>query len=182
MADDAASAHGVPGALLKGLVTVESAWNPNAIRQEVAIGDASRGLTQVLFSTAQGEGFGGAAEDLFDPATNLDVGASYLARQYRRFGSWDAALAAYNGGGSAGVKVTVPTTVVLARDQVTGAPIRTFVAQPGQYRTQPYVDSVNAAASAYGYVTGGLGGALGLVAILALGGALFMRWRQGGGA
>jgi soluble lytic murein transglycosylase-like protein len=179
MADAAAAAHGVPGARFKGLVTVESDWNPMAIRQEVAIGDASRGLTQVLLSTARGEGFTGTADDLFDPATNLDVGASYLARQYRRFGSWDAALAAYNGGPAAGVKVTAPTVVILARDQVTGAVVRTFTAQPGQYRTQPYVDTVNAAASGYGYVTGGVGGVLGLVAILALGGAMFMRWRMG---
>jgi soluble lytic murein transglycosylase-like protein len=179
MADAAATAYGLPRALFKGLVTVESGWNPNAVRQEVAIGDASRGLTQVLLATARGEGFTGTVADLFDPATNLGIGASYLARQYRRTGAWDAALAAYNGGPGAGVPVTVPTVVILARDQQTGVPIRTFTAQPGQYRTQPYVDSVNVAARGYGGIVAGAGGALGIILALGIAGAIFAQWKMG---
>lgn len=32
------------------------------------------------------------------PQQNLEGGARYLARQYRKFGSWRLALAAYNAG------------------------------------------------------------------------------------
>jgi soluble lytic murein transglycosylase-like protein len=33
-----------------------------------------------------------------DPQQNLEGGARYLAAQYRKFGSWRLALAAYNAG------------------------------------------------------------------------------------
>jgi soluble lytic murein transglycosylase-like protein len=33
-----------------------------------------------------------------DPGQNLDGGARYLAQQYRTFGNWRLALAAYNAG------------------------------------------------------------------------------------
>jgi soluble lytic murein transglycosylase-like protein len=33
-----------------------------------------------------------------DPRQNLEGGARYLAAQYRKFGSWRLALAAYNAG------------------------------------------------------------------------------------
>ena len=36
--------------------------------------------------------------DPLDPYQNLDGGARYLAQQYRDFGSWRLALAAYNAG------------------------------------------------------------------------------------
>ena len=36
--------------------------------------------------------------DPHDPAQNLDGGARYLSQQYRTFGSWRLALAAYNAG------------------------------------------------------------------------------------
>ena len=36
--------------------------------------------------------------DPMDPAENLEGGARYLAQQYRKFGSWRLALAAYNAG------------------------------------------------------------------------------------
>ena len=176
MADGAAARYAIPAAIFKGLVAQESGWNPSAIRQEPAIGDASRGLTLVLLRTAEGEGYAGTADGLLDPWTNLNIGASYLARLFRRFGSWQSALAAYNGGPAAGVPVTVPTTVVLARDQVTGAPVRTFTAQPGQYRTQPYVDSVLTRAAGYGLTLAGLSGSTGLLLALGLLSGLAVRW------
>jgi soluble lytic murein transglycosylase-like protein len=36
--------------------------------------------------------------DPLDPLQNLEGGARYLAEQYREFGSWRLALAAYNAG------------------------------------------------------------------------------------
>ena len=35
---------------------------------------------------------------LYDPETNIKYGTYYLSRLYGRFGNWDTALAAYNGG------------------------------------------------------------------------------------
>jgi soluble lytic murein transglycosylase len=35
-------------------------------------------------------------ESLLDPATNVALGAAYLAEMKRDFGTWEAALAAYN--------------------------------------------------------------------------------------
>lgn len=174
LADEVAARHSIPPAIFKGLVTHESAWNVRAFRNEPKIGDASRGLTQVLLRTAQSEGYTGTAEGLFDPATNLEYGARYLARQYRRWQDWPAALAAYNGGPSAGQRVSVATTTVLARDQVTGEPVRTFTAQPGSFRNQPYVDAVTDAARRYGVTLAGGGAVLSSLLLLGLLGAL---WR-----
>jgi len=39
-----------------------------------------------------------AEYDLFDPYTNLTMGIWYLHVLYDEYGSWDNALAAYNGG------------------------------------------------------------------------------------
>ena len=36
--------------------------------------------------------------DPHDPRENLEGGARYLSQQYRRFGDWRLALAAYNAG------------------------------------------------------------------------------------
>lgn len=182
----AEDAQGIPRGLLAGLIDHETGgtWNPRAIRQEPAIGDASRGLTQILYRTAAGIGFDGGAEDLFDPAINIALGARYLAQQHNRAGTWEGALSAYNGGWRPdtgfGRPVTRPTTVVLARSQTTGAVTQTRTAMPGEYANQPYVDSVLERARAFGYAgnrVAPLQAGLGIIGILALLGALFARWR-----
>jgi soluble lytic murein transglycosylase len=38
------------------------------------------------------------ARTLFDPAVNVELGITYLARLHARYGTWPAALAAYNWG------------------------------------------------------------------------------------
>lgn len=182
MAEAAAATYGIPAAILKGLVAHESRWNPDAVRQEPAIGDASRGLTQVLLRTAEGEGYTGAAAGLFDPVVNLDIGARYLARMFRLWGTWPAALAAYNAGPAAGRVVTVPTTSILARDQVTGEPIRSYTAQPGEFRNQPYVNAVLAEAASYGgpgMTLAGVSGPIGALLVLGLLGGALLRWKGG---
>ena len=37
-------------------------------------------------------------DDLSEPSTNIRAGTYYLAKLYRKFDSWDIALAAYNAG------------------------------------------------------------------------------------
>lgn len=88
LARAAASRHGIPEDLFLRLVTQESGWNPNAISRAGAIG-----LAQLMPDTARDLGV-----DPDVPSQNLDGGARYLAAQYRSFGSWRLALAAYNAG------------------------------------------------------------------------------------
>lgn len=88
MAKAAALRHGVPADLFLRLVQQESGWNPRAQSHKGAVG-----LAQLMPETAARLGV-----DPHDPYQNLDGGARYLARQYRSFGSWRLALAAYNAG------------------------------------------------------------------------------------
>jgi hypothetical protein len=99
---DAAGRAGLDPLILKATVAKESGFNPAALRPEPSIGDASRGLAQVLFKTAVWLGYRGDPEGLFDPATSLDYGAKYLAYQAGRYAgspTFDGDLyAAYNAG------------------------------------------------------------------------------------
>lgn len=86
-------------AAMKGVIATESGFNPNAMRGEPQIGDASIGLMQLLLKTARGEGFTGTAAELMDPAINLWIGARLLRRLLvQTGGDLDAAFSAYNGG------------------------------------------------------------------------------------
>ncbi|MFD3189086.1 lytic transglycosylase domain-containing protein [Sedimentitalea sp. HM32M-2] len=91
MAKAAARRHNVPEDLFARLVQQESGWNPTALSHKGAIG-----LAQLMPATARLLGVNPR-----DPYENLDGGARYLARQYRAFGSWRLALAAYNAGPAA---------------------------------------------------------------------------------
>lgn len=84
----AARQHGVPEDLFLRLVQQESGWNPKARSNKGAFG-----LAQLMPGTAQY-----LRVNAEEPHQNLEGGARYLAEQYRRFGSWRLALAAYNAG------------------------------------------------------------------------------------
>jgi hypothetical protein len=88
MAKRAAQRHGIPEHLFLRLVQQESGWRPDAVSHKGAIG-----LAQLMPETARLLGV-----DPRDPRQNLEGGARYLAAQYRTFGSWRLALAAYNAG------------------------------------------------------------------------------------
>ncbi|MGJ8545328.1 MAG: lytic transglycosylase domain-containing protein [Sulfitobacter sp.] len=88
MAIAAAQRHGIPEDLFLRLVQQESNWNPRAKSHAGALG-----LAQLMPGTARK-----LKVDPHDPYQNLDGGARYLSQQYRAFGTWRLALAAYNAG------------------------------------------------------------------------------------
>ena len=94
--DEAATRYGVSSALLYAIARTESGLNPQAIGRN---SDGSRdiGLMQInsvwlpaLASLGIGE------RDLFDPCTNIHVGAWILAGNVRRLGDTWEAVGAYN--------------------------------------------------------------------------------------
>jgi len=88
MAKQAARRYQVPEDLFLRLVQQESGWRADAVSHKGAIG-----LAQLMPQTARMLGV-----NPLDPRQNLEGGARYLAEQYRTFGSWRLALAAYNAG------------------------------------------------------------------------------------
>jgi hypothetical protein len=88
----AAIANGLDPSLLAGLVYNESNFYDKALSRCGACG-----LTQLMPGTASGLG----VTDIWDVQQNLNGGAKYLARQIKRFGRVDMALAAYNAGPNA---------------------------------------------------------------------------------
>jgi soluble lytic murein transglycosylase-like protein len=118
--DAAAATNGIDPALLKGLVSQESGFDPNA-----RSGAGAVGLTQLMPGTAASLG----VSNPLDPVQSLQGGAKYLRQQLDRFGGDERlALAAYNAGPGA---------------------IARYGGVPPYAETQNYVNSVMAKAAAY---------------------------------
>lgn len=172
------TARGVPPAIVLATMAAESAFKERAYRAEPHINDASRGLMQILFRTAQGLGYRGTPDGLYDPAVNIALGTQYLADglEIKNGDVW-AAVSRYNNGN--GRRATKPTAVCMWRraDKSCG---EYFNAQPGQFLNQPYVDRVQGFARTFGYVDGmpiaEASVAGGPVVVLLLLGALARRW------
>lgn len=95
--ESAAERFSVPPALLYAVIRTESGFDPEAVS-----GDGAEGLMQIMPATyrqvrAEMPGY---ADMTFRDGTeeNIYCGAYYLSGLYQRFGSWDAAVAAYNAG------------------------------------------------------------------------------------
>lgn len=78
----------IPEDVFLRLIMKESRWDADARSGRGAIG-----LAQLMPATAKSLGI-----NPHDPVQNLEGGARYLAEQYRAFGSWRLAVAAYNAG------------------------------------------------------------------------------------
>jgi soluble lytic murein transglycosylase-like protein len=116
----AAAGNGIDPALLKGLVSQESGFNPSA-----RSGAGAVGLTQLMPGTAASLG----VTNPLDPVQSLQGGAKYLRQQLDRFGGDEKlALAAYNAGPGA---------------------VQKFGGIPPYRETQNYVNSVMSKAAAY---------------------------------
>lgn len=120
LVNNSATTHGISAPWLAGLLQTESAWNPRAVSEAGAMG-----LGQLMPDTARQLG----VTDPFDPAQNIDGSAEYFAEQYRTFGSYELAAAAYNAGPGA---------------------VRRYGGIPPYAQTQDYVPRVKALAEQYG--------------------------------
>jgi soluble lytic murein transglycosylase-like protein len=90
MAEQAASANGVPMSLVDRVIKRESGGNPRAVSS------GNYGLMQIRLGTAREMGYGGSAAGLLDPTTNLTYAVRYLAGAYRAAGgNEDRAVALY---------------------------------------------------------------------------------------
>jgi soluble lytic murein transglycosylase-like protein len=116
----AAASNEIDPALLKGLVSQESGFNPSA-----RSGAGAVGLTQLMPGTASALG----VTNPLDPAQSLQGGAKYLREQLDRFGGDETlALAAYNAGPGA---------------------VQKYGGVPPYAETQNYVTSVMGKAAAF---------------------------------
>lgn len=94
--DDAAARYQVNSALLHAIAHTESGLNPQAISRN-RNGSRDIGLMQINSSWLPILASHGIAErDLFDPCTNIQVGAWILAQNFQRLGSNWNAVGAYN--------------------------------------------------------------------------------------
>jgi soluble lytic murein transglycosylase-like protein len=88
--DQAARSHAVRPELVRAVIVVESAFNPNAVSNRGAVG-----LMQLRPATARRYGVANA----FDPEQNIRAGVHYLRDLMTRYGNnLELTLAAYNAG------------------------------------------------------------------------------------
>ncbi len=80
MAAAQAGANGVPISLVDRVIRRESGYNPRAVSA------GNYGLMQIRLGTARAMGYGGSAEGLLDPQTNMTYAVRYLAGAYRAAG------------------------------------------------------------------------------------------------
>lgn len=71
----------VPVELVHKVIRRESRYQPRVVGRGYAMG-----LMQIKYTTARGMGYGGNAQGLLDPDTNLHWGVRYLAAAYRYAG------------------------------------------------------------------------------------------------
>ena len=90
-----AKEYNLPDAL-KYLAVTESALDPKAVSRASAVG-----LWQFMKLTGKEYGLriDGTVDERMDPHLATDAAMRYLQRQYKRFGNWPLAIAAYNSGG-----------------------------------------------------------------------------------
>lgn len=84
--DEIGKAHGLPDGLLSAVAYQESHIDPSAVNKK----SGARGMMQLMPGV-----FPGAGQD---PIKDMQTAATELERLFKVFGTWEAALAAYNDG------------------------------------------------------------------------------------
>ena len=93
-----AETYGVPENLVYSVIRTESDFESGAVSRVGAIGlmqiipDTFKWLTDDILFEHMEVGM------LYDPETNIRYGTFYLSYLYDRYGNWDLAITAYNGG------------------------------------------------------------------------------------
>lgn len=96
-----AEKHNTPVALVYALIQKESNWDPKAVSPKNSNGSRDYGIMQLsssnfeMFTWKYSPRYCYTSRDLYD---NLEAGIQYLCELYNRFGSWEAAVTAYNCG------------------------------------------------------------------------------------
>ncbi len=92
------SEYGVSEELIYAVIKTESGFDSSAVSVKGAVGlmqimpETFTWLTDDILHEYLDEGM------LYDPETNIKYGTYYLSRLHGRFGDWNTAIAAYNGG------------------------------------------------------------------------------------
>lgn len=84
--------------LVMAIIRTESSFDAKAYRYEAHIKDASYGLMQLLYGTAQWMGYKGSPEGLYDPETNIIYGMKFLQWLQERCESVECVIMSYNEG------------------------------------------------------------------------------------
>ena len=102
MLAETANRYGVPTDIFGSVIQQESGGNPNAVSPTGVVG-----IAQVTIPVM--EKYGYTAADRTDPVKSADASARYLADLNKKYGNWEDALIAYNGGDGAvrGIKTGV---------------------------------------------------------------------------
>ena len=90
--------YDVPEEIVWAVIKTESGFDSSAVSSAGAVGLMQ--LTEATFNEISTQRLkeGLTAGMRYDPDTNIRYGTYYLSYLYQRYGNWDAALAAYNGG------------------------------------------------------------------------------------
>ena len=97
--NDQADAFGIPAAILYAMVQSESDFVSDAVSEDGKVGLLQ--ITPSRMETVYAEIFHEEIPDagiLYDPKTNLRVGAAWISHLYQIYGVWDTVYAAWHAG------------------------------------------------------------------------------------
>lgn len=93
-----ASLHGLPDGLLSSLCFTESSHRPHVISHFDGGRHHSYGMCQVQLRTAKEIDKKATVNKLLDAHYNATIASKILLKHYKRYGSWEKSIRAYNCG------------------------------------------------------------------------------------